>query len=139
VSITLIIICIISSRHHHFTCAVTERACMQALPYGYLLERMSHPIHQNPFRFHSVLPSRFVGLLLAINTLPRNDLQAIEEVHEAAGPAFFDRLLLPLHRHQVERKAFHAVGRKRSGRNLEPSWYQRCGRRKSSRLRTEGS
>lgn len=44
---------------------------------------------------------RFVGLLLAVNTMPRDDLKAIHQVHETAGPAFFDRLLLPLHRDQV--------------------------------------
>ncbi len=42
-----------------------------------------------------------MGLLLAVNTMPRGDLQAVSDVHEAAGPAFFDRLLLPLHRSQV--------------------------------------
>jgi hypothetical protein len=37
--------------------------------------------------------------------MPLGDLQAMNEVHEAASPAFFDRLLLPLHGDQV----FHII------------------------------
>lgn len=39
---------------------------------------------------------RFVGLLLAANTLPAHEPQKLQQVYEAAGAAFFDRLLLPL-------------------------------------------
>lgn len=44
---------------------------------------------------------RFVGMLLAANTLPKEDWQKLQQVHEAAGSAFFDRLLLPLKSQQV--------------------------------------
>ena len=44
---------------------------------------------------------RFVGLLLAAKILPAGDLDAIQAVYEAVGPAFFRRLLIPLQSRQV--------------------------------------
>ena len=44
---------------------------------------------------------RFVGMLLAANILPSDQPEKLQQVYDAAGSAFFDRLLLPLKTHQV--------------------------------------
>ena len=41
-------------------------------------------------------PGRFVGLLLVTKLLPAGDAATIRSVHQAVGPAFLTRLLLPL-------------------------------------------
>lgn len=40
-------------------------------------------------------------MLLAANTLPHDDPAKLERVYDTAGPAFFDRLLLPLRQDQA--------------------------------------
>ena len=40
-------------------------------------------------------------MLLAANTMPRDDMHKLQQVHDAAGSAFFDRLLFPLRSQQV--------------------------------------
>ena len=44
---------------------------------------------------------RFVGMLLAASTMPKDDTHKLQQVHDAAGSAFFDRLLIPLKSQQV--------------------------------------
>lgn len=38
---------------------------------------------------------------MAANNLPRDDMQKLQDVYDAAGSAFFDRLLVPLKNQQV--------------------------------------
>ena len=58
-------------------------------------------------------------MLLAANTLPRDNVQKLQQVHDAAGSAFFDRLLFPLKSQQVGSKIAHlSLTRSQSARVL---------------------